>query len=156
MATLSINYGTRTEYAVDTNLNSLAANAVKTVGAVANTATSGGFIGYKVDLTVYLASTGVTSNGTVQVYMCESADGTNYTDRINTTATTDQASTIKNAVVIASPAANANSQIVSICLDLPRQFSPKYHSILVGNSTGAAFSSTSNSAYYTPISYTVA
>lgn len=155
MATLSISYGTRTEYATDTNLNSMASNVAKAMGAVSNTATSGGFVGYKLDGTIYLATTGVTSTGTISIYMVESADGTNYVDGINVTATTDQSSSIKSATILGTAPANANSQIVRIVFDLPRQFSPKYHSLLVSNGTAATFSSASNSFYYTPISYVI-
>lgn len=154
MPTQSILYGTRTEFPNDTNLNSLASNSTVPIGGVTNTSTLA--VGFKIDCSIYLASTGVTSTGTLTVYLIESVDGTNYTDGINNiTSNTNQSSNIKNAPVVQYLQANANSQVVRVVFDLPKQFAPKYFSLLVNNGTGAALSSASNNVYYSDINYTV-
>lgn len=157
MSTQSPLYGTRTEYPNDSNLNSLANGQAKPIGAVDNASLSPTpAMGFKVDATIVLGSSGVSSTGTIPIYLLESADGTNYTDGITVTSSSDQTSNIKNAVIVASPNANANSQTVRIVFDLPRLFAPKKHSLLFSNSTGAAFASSGHSVYYTPINFTQA
>ncbi len=155
MATVNIAYGTRTEFASDTNLNSLTSGQCKMLGVVANSATLAD--GFKIDATIVLATTGVTSTGTLTFYLVESADGTNYTDGVSTSTTADQTVSIKNAPVVQYVQANSSSQgTVRVVFDLPKQFAPKYFGILVSNGSGATLSSSGNSVYYTPITYTVA
>ncbi len=153
--TISISYGTRTEYGTDTNVNSLAANVAKPIGGVSNSSTK--VVGFKIDATIKLATTGVTSTGILTFYFVESADGgTTYTDGINVTTTADIATSLKNATVVAIATANANSQIVNIVFDLPKQFAPKDHSLVILNGSAATILSTGNSIFYTPITYTQA
>lgn len=154
MATQNIAYGTRTEFPNDANINSLPTGQCKAIGGVTNTSTLAD--GFKIDIAIYLATTGVTSTGSLTFYLAESADGTTYNDGVNITTTGDQTSSIKNCPVVKTLAANANSQVVRVSWDLPGEYAPKYFSLLLSNGTGATISSTSNSAYYTPISYTVA
>jgi hypothetical protein len=153
--TVSINYGTRTEYGTDTNVNSLASAAAKAIGGVSNSSTK--CVGFKIDATIKLATTGVTSSGILYFYLVESADGgTTYTDGINVTSTGDQASSLKNATVVFIAQANANSQVINVVFDLLEQYAAKDHSLVVLNSSGATISSAGNSVYYTPITYTQA
>lgn len=154
MATVNIAYGTRTEFASDTNLNSLTSGQLKAVGAVDNSTAKND--GFKIDATIKLATTGVTSTGVLTFYLAESADGSTYTDGLNVSTTADQTSTIKNTPVVQIAQANANSQTVQVVFDLPKQFAPKYFTILVANGSGATLSSSGNTVYYTPITYTVA
>lgn len=153
--TVSISYGSRTEYPTDTNLNNLASNNAKPIGGANNNTTKA--VGYKLDVTIKLATTGVTSSGIITIYLVESADGgTTYTDGITITTTGDIASSLKNSEVIKTLSANANSQVINVTFDLPRQFAPKDHSLVILNGTGASFSTTGNNAFYTPITYTQA
>ena len=146
-------YGTRTQFSQDTALNSLASAGAVCVGAVDNGTTKAD--GHKLDLTLKLATTGVTSTGTVVVYLHESTDGgTTYADGINVTSTGNQASSVKNAPVVRVLAANANSQTINVAFDLPAIHAPKNFAIVVSNGSGATLSSTGHSVYYTPITYT--
>ncbi len=145
-------YGTRTEFGQDSAVNSLASGQAACVGAVDNSSTKAD--AFKIDLTLKLATTGVTSTGSIVVYMVESADGTNYTDGINVTSTGNQASSIKNAPVVRVLNATANSQVIQVVFDLPAAHAPKNFSLVVSNGSGAAMLSSGNTAYYTPITYT--
>lgn len=156
MATVAISYGTRTEFPNDTNLNSIASNTIRAIGGVTNTSTSQLADGFKIDATVKLATTGVTTTGTLTFYLVESTDGTNYTDGVNITTTSDQSSSVKNAPVVYVAQANANSQIVQVVFDLPKQFAPKFFSLLVSNGSGASLSSTGHNISYSAIQYNVA
>jgi hypothetical protein len=154
MSTVNVVYGTRTEFANDSNLNSLSSGQAKQIGVIDNhTALNCGF---KIEAYAKLATTGVTSTGTLTFYACESSDGSSYVDGINTTATTDQTSSIKNAPVVKTAQANANSQVVDVMFDFPSQCPPRYVSILVSNGSGATLSSSAHSAYFTPYNWTVA
>lgn len=154
MSTVNVVYGTRTEFANDSNLNSLASSNAKQIGVIDNhTALNCGF---KIDAHVKLATTGVTSTGTLTFYACESTDGSTYVDGINTTATTDQTSSIKNAPVVKTAQANANSQVVDVAFDYPGPCPPRYVCLLVSNGSGATVSSSGHSAYYTPFNWTIA
>lgn len=152
--TIQPSYGTRTQFSQDTtSLASLASGQAVCVGAVDNSTTKA--VAHKIDMTIKLATTGVTSNGSLAVYLVESTDGgTTYTDNINVTSTGNQASTIKNAPMVRSINANANSQIVQVAFDLPIVHAPKNFAIVVSNGSGAALSSSGHSVYYTPITYT--
>lgn len=153
--TVSISYGTRTEYGSDANLNSTTSNQAKPVGGVSNSSSK--VVGYKIDATIKLATTGVTTTGTLTFYLLESADGgTTYTDGINITSNADVASSIRNSPAIFVAVANVNSQIVNVVFDLPKQFAPKDHSVVVLNGTGASLSTAGNTMFYTPITYTQA
>ncbi len=148
--TVAISYGTRTEYGTDANLNSLASNTAKAIGGVSNSSTKA--VGFKIDATIKLATTAVTSTGILTFYLVESADGgTTYTDGINVTTTGTV--TVVNAPVMLVVTANTNAQTINVVFDLPKQFSPKDHSIVVLNGTGASLLSTGNAIFYTPITY---
>ncbi len=153
--TLSISYGTRTEYGTDTNLNTLLSLNAKAVGGVTNSSTK--VVGFKIDATLRLATTGVTSTGSLTFYLVESADGgTTYTDGINVTSTGDQSASLKAARAIFVAPANANSQVINVVFDLPAPTAPKDHSIVLLNGSGATLLSTGNNMFYTPITYTYA
>lgn len=158
MASVTIAYGTRAAYSAVSNLNSQASAAARTIGAVDATATTpANPDGFKIDYTIRAATTGVTSTGTVTFYLVESADGgTTYTDNLNVATTTDQAALVKNAKIIQVVRLDANSATAQDTFDLPRQFTPKNHTILVLNGSGAALLSSGNSISYTPITYSVA
>lgn len=155
MATQSILYGTRTEFGSDANLNSLATGASKPLGAVSNSSALA--IGYKIDVVITLGSSGVSAAGSINFFLAESYDGgTNYTDGISPTSSSDVTASMKNVVQVGFANANAVNQVVRFGFDLPRQLAPKNFTIIAQNNTGAAFTSTANVAYYTPINYTVA
>ena len=155
--TVSTAWGTRAAYPNVTNLNSQPSAASRTIGAVDATATTpANPVGFKVDYTFKTATTGVTTTGTISVYLLESADGgTTYTDGMNAATTTDQTSSIKNATAIKTIQANANSQTCTDTFDLPRNFCPKNHTLLIQNGTGAALLSSGNTLSVTPINFTV-
>ena len=156
MATVSIAYGTRTEFGNDGNLNSITNTTAVVIGPCDNSSTLAG--GFKIDATIKLASTGTTSTGSVTFYLIESCDGgTTYTDNItNVTTSSNQSASIKNAKVVFVATANANSQVVNVEFDLPVIAAPKKFSLIISNGSGATLSASGHSVYYTPINYTVA
>ena len=164
MATQNISYGTETAFSSPgpSNLNSLANNAAKPVGVCDNSSTKA--VGYKCYLELTLNSSGVSSTGTIEVYLLESTESTSadFTDGIDPTSSSDVASSIKNAKLLAVFNANANSQVVKATLDLLGDFfgslrdCPKYFSLLIVNKSGAALASSGMEATFTPITYTVA
>lgn len=156
MSTTTTTYGTRTEYGTDSNLNSLASAATKPIGAIDNSST--GACGFLIDYTIVLASSSVSSTGTISFFLMTSGDGTNYTDGISPTASTDQTSGMKNAAMklVHTAIANANSQTCRDSFELPRTFAPKYHTLLIQNNSGAALASSGHSVYYTPINFAIA
>ena len=158
MASVQISYGTRAAYPNVTTLNSQGSAVARTIGAISATTgiTSANPVGFKIDATIKLATTGVTSTGTLAFYLVESADGSTYSDSLNAATTTDQAGSIKNSRLVYVAAANANSQVVQAVFDLPSIFTPLNHTLLIQNGSGAALSSAGNSISYTPIIYTVA
>lgn len=158
MATETINYGSRAAFSVVSNLTSLANAAAKPLGAIDNSSNKA--IGFKVDLTVTLAGSSVSATGVIRVYLIESEDGgTNYDDGINPSTTSDIASSIKNALLIGTLTANANSQVVRATLDVPvfpRLFAPKHWTLVVLNESGTALHSSGHDAQVTPIKYDAA
>jgi hypothetical protein len=154
MADTLITYGTRTEFGSDSNLVSLASGTACGVGAVDN---SGGQDAYVVDLTIVLASTGVSSTGTIIVYLIQSSVSTSsgFTDGISPTGTSVGGS-IKNAIVVATLNANANSQTVAATFRLPVPDPSKYWSLVISNGSGATLASSGHSVFYTAIKYTTA
>jgi hypothetical protein len=159
--TQTLNYGTRTQFAGFSRLNSVANSQAFTVGAVDNSTTKA--VNEKVELKVTLGSSGVSATGTVEVYALESEDNTTWSDGITGDVTGNQAANLKNAKLLAVLNANANSQVVNFQFDLVGQGGinplvdvPKYWSLLVYNKSGAAFAASGNDAQYTPIKYDVA
>jgi hypothetical protein len=148
MPTFKLLYGTRTQFALDSNLASLANNAAKPIGKIDNTTTLAQ--AYRVDLSITLG-TGVSSTGTVEVYLIESEDDSSYTDGISPTGTSDVASSIKNAMLIDVLTANVASTVVRKRLVIPVVAPEKYQGVVVYNKSGAAFASSTHSAYYMPI-----
>lgn len=158
MGTIALNYGTRTAYPNVANLNTGASNGAWTVGNVNNTAAPAGLTapatGFKVDATIKLATTGVTSTGVVVFYLVESADGgTTYTDGLNPSTTANQSSSVRNARVVFIAVASANSQVINVTFDLPTIAAPKDHTIMVSNGSGAALLSSGNTLSYIAINY---
>lgn len=156
MSTLAPSYGSRTEFGSDANLNGLTNGQAKPLGKVDNSTTPAD--AFKVDLTIALNSVGVSSSGTVTVYLIEAAldTTTTYTDQINPAGSTDVTSLLKNARPIRTYAANAVSQVVQDTFTLPVLEPPKYWSLVVANGSGAALAASGNSAYFTPINYSIA
>lgn len=161
MATQTINYGTETAITA-TNINSLANNAAKPLPVVDNSSTKA--VDEKVHFEVTLGSSGVSSTGTIELYLLESAESTtaDFTDGIDPTSSSDVASSIKNAVLLRVLNANANSQVVKCIFDLVSdlrgalQNCPQYWSLLVLNRSGAAFAASGHEVTHTAIKYDVA
>lgn len=158
MATQTINYGTETNFGTLSNLHSLANNAAKPLGAVDNSSTKA--LNYRIWLQFTLNSSGVSATGTVEIYLIESTDGgTDYTDGISPTTTSDIASSLKNAKLMAVLNANANSQVVRYAFDVLGDWRgcmrdcPKHFSIVVVNKSGATLASSGGEATYTAIKY---
>lgn len=153
MSTTTTTYGTRTQYGTDSNLNSLANAATKPIGAIDNS--TAGACGFLVDYKITLAASSVSATGTIGFYLLTSGDGTNYTDGISPTASTDQTSSMKvSAQQLAhTVVANANSQVCYGSFEIPRMFAPKYHSFLITNSSGAALASSGHYVYYTAVNF---
>jgi hypothetical protein len=161
MAVQNIAYGTETAFTV-TNINSLANNAAKPIGVVDNSSTKA--VGYKIYLEITLNSSGVSSTGTVEVYLIEGTEastGTDFTDGIDPAGSSDIASSIKNAKLLRILNANANSQVVRDVFDILGDMRgqmmdcPKYFTLVIYNKSGAAINSSGNEASYTAITYTV-
>lgn len=158
MGTVAINYGTRTAYPNASNVNSGASGGAFAVGNVNNTASPAGLsapaTGFKVDATIKLATTGVTSTGVVVFYLVESADGgTTYTDGLSATSTASQAASVRNARVAYVALASANSQVINANFEIPGVNPPRDHTILVSNGSGAALSSSGHSINFTAVNY---
>jgi hypothetical protein len=163
MATQNIAYGTETAFATASNLNSLGSAAAKPLGVVDNSSTKA--VDYKVYLEITLNSSGVSSTGLIEVYLIEGTEastGSDFTDGIDPAGTSDIASSIKNAKLLAVLNANANSQVVRTVVDILGDLfgvmrdCPKYFTIVVYNKSGAALPSSTHEATYTAITYTVA
>lgn len=161
MAARNLAYGTRTAFGSVTNINSLANNAAKPLAQVDN-ATSVKALDYLLFVQATLASSGVSTTGTIEIYLLEAqASGAgNTTDGIDmaTPATTDQAANIKNAKLLAVLAANASGQVVRWQGRL-RDFIadvPNFFSLLIVNKSGAAIAATGNDAQYVAITETIA
>jgi hypothetical protein len=154
MAVTNATYGSRTEFTSDSNLNSLANGTAKPLGVVDSTATNA--VGYKVEIEAALASTGVSATGTITVYLIEAATNTTttFTDGINPAGTS--AVTVVNARPIRVLNANMASTTVYDTFDLPVVNAPKYWSLVISNGSGAAFASSGNGVWYTPVTYTTA
>ncbi len=158
MPTVLINYGSMTEFSQENNLNSLANSAAKPLGEVDNSVVLAE--DYMVFFRVTLNSSGVSSTGSIELYLIEKADATDdmWTDNIDADGTSDIASSIKNAKQIEIFAANANSQVVTVIFRLGDYIAcaPKYWSIIAYNKTGAAFDAddADNKAAYIPLKRT--
>jgi hypothetical protein len=155
MPTTTTNYGTRTEFADDSNLNSLAASAACGLGPVDNS--SAGLAGadaFLVDFSITLAASGVSSTGILTFYLIQSAQSTTtgFTDGISPTGTS-VAGSIKNAKPVAIYNAIANSQVVEDTFRLPVPDPSKYWSLVASNGSGAALAGSGNSVFFTPITY---
>lgn len=155
--TLAPTYGSRTEFTTGSpNLASLASGTARPLGKVDNSALSPHADGFKIDLTIPLAASGVAATGTITLYLIEAAQDTTttYTDGINPAGTADVTAALKNARPLRTYTANANSQVVQDSFTLPTIDAPKYWALVIANGTGAAFAATGATAGYTPINYT--
>jgi hypothetical protein len=155
MAVSTITYGTTTAFGSASNLNSLANDNSKPLGAVDNTTTKAPDYEFYLQLT--LGSSGVSATGYIEVYLLESDTGasTQSTDGIDMAASADQDANIKNARRIAALAANANNQVVrwhSRLMDYV-SVAPEFWSLLIRNMSGATLSASGNDADYTSIKY---
>jgi hypothetical protein len=151
---ISINYGTRTEFGSDSNLASLANAAACAIGQVDNH--SAGNCGYLVDFTIVGASSGVSATGTVVFYLIQAPNvsgspGT-YTDGISVTGAS-VAGAIKNARLVYVANLNANSLTINDCFLLPVPDPGAFWSLVILNSSGAALAASGHSVYYEPFTY---
>jgi hypothetical protein len=160
MSTTTVNYGTRTQFPQYTNLNSLANNAAKPLGKIDNSATGGGNKANNIwiDVDITLGASGVSTTGSIELYLLESKDDTTYTDGISPTGTSDIASSLKNATLFKVLAATANSQVIRWRQRLGDFLSdmPKYGSIVAYNKSGAALAASGNDAGYDPLKVDIA
>jgi hypothetical protein len=160
MATQTISYGTEAAFSSASNINSLASAAAKPLGAVDNSSALA--VNYRCYLKVTLNSTGVSSTGTLSIYLLESTDNSNWSDGISPSGSSDIASSVKNAKLLAVLTANANNQVIYYDFDILGDLQgvmrdcPKYFSLVLLNSTGAALNGSGNAITNTPIKYTVA
>jgi len=149
MAVRTLPQGTRTAFGSASNLNSLANNAAKPLGAIDNSINKKPYAW--VELTVTLGSSGISSTGTIEWYLIQAlvnSAATDWQDGIDPASTSDVASSIKNARRVRTSTANANSQVVRERFQLPVADPGKYWTIVALNKTGAAFASSGNGAYY--------
>lgn len=150
-------YGTRTAFSVASNLNSLVSTQAKPMGSV-DTPTpppSTPCLGFLIDISITPASASVSSTGVISVYLIQSLDGgTNYTDRISPSGTSNIASSLKNAKLVRTMAVNAVSGTIAVFQDdffLPVQCPAPKWSLVILNSTGADLPSSGHSINYTPV-----
>lgn len=145
----------RTAFSSASNLNSLASGAACALGVVDNSSASvGGADGFFVDVSIVLASSGVSATGTLVLYLIQSMVSTSagFTDGISPSGSS-VASSIKNAVPVATLNANANSQTVAFTFRLPVADPAEFWSIVVSNQSGAALASSGHTADFTPFTY---
>ncbi len=149
---ISINFGSRTEFGSDSNLNSLANGSNCAIGAVDNH--TAGNNGYLVDFTIVGASSGVSATGTVVFYLIQAPNNSGsagtYTDGISVTGSSV---TLANARAVYTANLTANSQTINDCFRLPVVDPAQFWSLVVKNASGAAFASSGNTMYYTPYTY---
>lgn len=158
MTTRNIAYGTRAAFGTLTNLNSLGNAAAKTLKEVDNTSTKAG--DYEFWLEVVLNAAGVSATGTLEIYFLEgqisgSGDTTDGID-MATPSTADLAASIKNATLIKSLAANANSQTVRWNARVKDFIAnvPNFWSLLIKNSSGAALAASGHDGEVVPLTET--
>lgn len=99
---VKLEYGTRTALSANsaTELDARTTGSLIGFGKIINTATGeDGQIDYHIHVSIPLA-TAATQGGTYAIYMVESQDGTEWTDRISPTATSDQTAKLQNAKLI--------------------------------------------------------
>lgn len=160
MAAYKLNYGTRTAFSAEDNIHGLATSQAKPIGEVDNSATLA--LDYMVFFRATLASSGVSSTGTIELLLIEKDDSgaDKWTDGIDADGTSNIASSIKNAKLLEILAANSNSQEVICHFRLGDYIahSPKYWSLVVYNKSGATLDAddADSDAYYTPITGTIA
>ncbi len=163
MATRKIAYGAATSFSSSANTQSLANNAAKPLGKVSNNSTLA--IDYTFSLEFKLGSSGVSATGTVEIWLIESTDDSDYTDGINPDSSSDIASSIKNARLLSILTANANSQVIKWVQGLvgagmpaPVTACPQYWAVIVYNKSGATMSATAgdHDSKYQAITETVA
>jgi hypothetical protein len=154
MAVTTVTYGARTEFANDSNLNSLGSTSLCAIGPVDNSGSGvAGADAFIVDFSISLASSSVSSTGTLTAYLIQSSVSTSsgFTDGISPTGASV---TVVNAKVVYVANANTNSQVVADTFRLPVPDPAKYWSLVWLNGSGAALKSSANSVYYLPITYT--
>lgn len=137
------------------NLHSLPNGDTKPLGLI-DLSSTGPADECRVQLIIPLASSGVSSTGTIEVYWIETlaaADG--YTDGISPTDTTDVESDRKNAPRLAILNANANSQVVNATIDIHRLIGAGWArgSLLIKNKSGATTAGTGADAQYSTATY---
>jgi hypothetical protein len=155
MASATTTFGTQTAFGSVANLNSLTSAAACAIGAVDTSAT--GALAFEIDFSITLAASAVSSTGVLTFYLIQSMTSTSsgFSDGISPTGTS-VASSIKNATIIRTYNANANSQVVADTFYLPVPAPAKYWSLVVSNGSGATLASSGHSFNYTPITETIA
>lgn len=156
MTTRTLNYGSHTAFGTLTNLNSLANAAAKPLQHVDNSTTTKA-IDYLIYLEIVLNSAGVSATGTIDIYLLEgevsgSGDTTDGID-MSTPTTSDQAANIKNATLIKTLNANANSQTVRWQCRLLDYIAnvPNFWGLLIKNNSGAALAASGHDGQYVPL-----
>lgn len=99
---VKIEYGSRTALTNNspTDLDGRSSGSLTGFGRIVNTATDGdGKLDYHIHLAMPIA-TGATDGGVFRVYLVESQNGTEWTDGISPTATSDQTAKLQNAKLI--------------------------------------------------------
>ncbi len=97
--TIAIQYGTRTAFTNNSATELDARSDGDLIGFGKITAT--GPIDYHIHLAIPLA-TAATQGGTYDLFLVESQDGSEWTDRTSPTATSNQSANLQNAKLIAS------------------------------------------------------
>ena len=137
------------------NLSSLATGTAAGIGAIDNSGSGcAGADGFLIDLSVALAASGVSSTGTLVIYLIQSQQSTTtgFTDGISPTGTS-VAGSIKNAIPIKTYQANTNGQVIQDTFRLPVPDPAEYSGIVVANNSGAALASSGHSVDFTPYVY---
>lgn len=153
MSNIATVFGTRTAFGLITNINNLANAEAKPLGAV--DLSSELPLDVAIDFQATLAAAAVSATGSLGLFLIEGPAGgsTDYTDGIDPAGTANIAASLKNAMRIQTPVANVVNQVVRVRFRLREYLSsiPKFFSLVLLNSTGAAIIASGNDANWTPI-----
>ena len=148
MADIKQKYGTSAQ-ALTITLASLANSSLRQSTYVDNATLV--FLNALVTASITLASSGVSSNGVINIYAYGSTDGgTSYSSGASGSDASYGAEKL-NLLLVASLDANTNSEVVSTTFDIASAFGgvmPERWGLVVENSTGAALSATGHSIKY--------
>ncbi len=139
-------------------LTSLANSAAKGLGSLGATLTE--YVDDNVaPIKIKTGAASVSASGTVLVYVVTSEDGSNWTNGIDPTSTSDQSSKLTGLTPL-SPVLNANANATTyffpeFSIYSILGFMPSYWSVVILNQTGAAFDATASNftAKHSLVSY---